>query len=177
MMKRLTTSIVITLGLGLAALPAAAQAPHSGHGAHAAAPRHAPDVCEREFEQVVADGRGFGMAFAADRHGYPGPLHVLELASQLGLSADQETRVRALMDAMFAESRPKGALLLAAERRLTSLFASGRADLESVRAAVGDVERLRAELRTLHLVTHLRTRELLSDAQRRAYHVARWGAH
>jgi Spy/CpxP family protein refolding chaperone len=175
-MKRLTMFLLIALVMAAPAR-ALAQPPHSGHGAHTTASRHAPDVCEREFEQVVADGRGFGMAFAADRHGYPGPLHVLELATQLGLTADQQTRVRALMDAMFAESRPKGALLLDAERRLTALFASGRADVQSVRAAVADVERLRAELRTLHLVTHLRTRELLSDAQRKAYHAARWGAH
>jgi Spy/CpxP family protein refolding chaperone len=182
-MKTLTTFMVVALGLGAAVgaamLPgrALAQAGPSGHGGHTTTPRHTPDVCEREFEQVIADGRGFGMAFAADRHGYPGPLHVLELAGQLGLTADQETRVRALMDAMFAESRPKGALLLAAERRLTSLFASGRADADSVRAAVADVERLRGELRTLHLVTHLRTRDVLSESQRRAYHAARWGAH
>lgn len=175
-MNRLTMVLLIALTTVLPAR-ALAQTPHSGHGAHTTAPRHSPDVCEREFERVVADGRGFGMAFAADRHGYPGPLHVLELATQLGLSADQEIRVRALMDAMFAESRPKGAALLAAERRLTALFASGRPDADSVRAAVTEVERLRAELRTLHLVTHLRTRDLLSDAQRKAYHAARWGAH
>ena len=172
-----TTLIAMTVAGTMLSSHAAAQGAHAGHGAQAGAPRHAPDVCEREFEQVVADGRGFGMAFAADRQGYPGPLHVLELARHLGLTADQETRVRGLMDATFAESRPKGALLLAAERRLEALFGSGRLDETSVGAAVAEVERLRADLRALHLLTHVRTREVLTDAQRRAYHAARWGQH
>ena len=36
-------------------------------------------TCQAEFDSVIADGRGFGLAFAADQNGYPGPLHVLEL--------------------------------------------------------------------------------------------------
>ncbi len=163
----------------LVASPAAAQHGHQGvpppgaatpHGGHRA------EACEREFEEVVRNGRGFGMAFAADRNGYPGPLHVLELAPRLHLSAEQQTKIRALMDQMFAESRPKGAALLAAERKLEALFASGAAEETSLRAAVLDVERLRAELRAVHLTTHLNTRALLTDEQRARYHAERWGA-
>jgi Spy/CpxP family protein refolding chaperone len=164
----------------LATAPATAQhGEHGRHGQHGAttpAGGHDAEACEREFQQVVADGRGFGMAFVADRQGYPGPLHVLDLADRLALTEDQQTRVRALMTAMFAESRPKGAALLAAERRLTDLFASGRPDSASVRAAVAEVERLRAELRVLHLTKHLETRDILTPEQRRLYHAARWGA-
>jgi Spy/CpxP family protein refolding chaperone len=177
----------VLLGVTLGTVPATAQHPqhdqprqHGQHGRHApdgatAPAHHDPEGCEREFEAVVADGRGFGMAFAADRHGYPGPLHVLELADRLVLTDAQRARARALMDAMFAESRPKGAALIAAERRLAELFASGRPDEASVRAAVAEVERLRAELRVLHLTTHLKTRDVLTPGQRRLYHDARWG--
>jgi len=45
-------------------------------------------------EQQVADlkaGRGMGLALPAELNGYPGPIHVLELSDQLGLSADQKT--------------------------------------------------------------------------------------
>src|SRR5689334_5411022 len=34
-------------------------------------------------------GRGMGLALAAELNGYPGPLHVLQLADRLELSADQ----------------------------------------------------------------------------------------
>ena len=163
----------------LLALPIVAAAQHAGHQHTPGAPSEGhlkAQACLDEFDAVVRDGRGFGMAFAADQQGYPGPMHVLELKARLGLSPEQETRVRALVDAMFAESRPKGARLLDAEARLRALFASGRADVSTVRAATAEIERARAELRLVHLLTHLKTRELLTDAQRRAYHEARWPA-
>lgn len=170
----MTRTTWLTIGI-LAALALATGDARAQHGAHPPGGVSA-ETCDREFEQVVADGRGFGMAAAADRQGYPGPLHVLELAPRLSLTPEQATAVRALRDAMFAESRPKGAQLLDAERRLEALFASGRADETAVRRAVAEVERLRAELRTLHLTTHLRTAALLTPDQRRLYHAERWGA-
>ena len=45
-------------------------------------------------DQQIADlkaGRGMGLALAAELNGYPGPLHVLELADKLDLSAEQRT--------------------------------------------------------------------------------------
>ena len=46
-------------------------------------------------DDQVADlknGRGMGLALAAELNGYPGPAHVLELADKLALSADQRTQ-------------------------------------------------------------------------------------
>jgi Spy/CpxP family protein refolding chaperone len=163
----------------LALVPVVAAGQHAGHQHTPGAPSEGhlrAQACLDEFDAVVRDGRGFGMAFAADQQGYPGPMHVLELKERLGLSPEQETRVRALVDAMFAASRPKGARLLDAEARLRALFASGRADESTVRGATAEVERARAELRLVHLMSHLKTRELLTDAQRRLYHEARWPA-
>jgi Spy/CpxP family protein refolding chaperone len=143
----------------------------SGHQEH----HPAVQACQAEFEKVVGEGRGFGMAFAADQNGYPGPMHVLELKDRLKLSPDQEARVQALMTAMYGESRPKSARLLEAEARLRRLFADGAADEPTVRAAVQAVEQARSEVRLVHLLTHLHTREILTEEQRRIYHEARWG--
>ena len=38
------------------------------------------------------------------------------------------------------------------------------------------IERARSEVRLVHLLAHLKTRDLLSEDQRRLYHEARWGA-
>jgi Spy/CpxP family protein refolding chaperone len=122
----------------------------------------------------VGEGRGFGLAFAADQNGYPGPLHVLELKDRLKLTADQEAKAQALLHAMFVESKPKSARLLEAEAKLRRLFADRAADDAAVRAAVAEVERARSEVRLVHLLTHLKTRELLTEDQRRIYHEARW---
>ena len=167
------------LVLALTLVPLSTNAQHPAH-------QHTPgDVseghlraaaCLDEFAAVVRDGRGFGMAFPADQNGYPGPMHVLELKDRLALTAEQETRVRALLQAMFAESRPKSARLLDAEARLRSLFAGRGADEAAVRSLTAEVERARADVRLVHLLAHVKTREVLTDAQRRAYHEARWSA-
>jgi len=39
------------------------------------------------------------------------------------------------------------------------------------------VEKARPEVRLVHLMFHLKTRDLLTDEQRRLYHEARWSAH
>ena len=168
-------SVAAAAVTALVALTAAAWAQHD-HGGAGASGHQAAQACQAEFEQVVSEGRGFGLAFAADQNGYPGPMHVLELKERLALSPEQEASARALMHAMFAASRPASGRLLEAEAKLRRLFAGGSADETSVRAAVGEVERRRAEVRLVHLLTHLKTRALLSEAQRRLYHETRWRA-
>jgi Spy/CpxP family protein refolding chaperone len=161
----------------LALVPSTVAAQHSGHQHTPGAPSDGhlrAQACLDEFDAVVSDGRGFGMAVAADQNGYPGPMHVLELKDRLALTAEQEARVRAVMHAMFAESKPKSARLLEAEKRLRALFSGGGADETAVRAATAEVEHARADVRLVHLLAHLKTRELLTDAQRRAYQEARW---
>jgi len=167
------TTIVATAGLlGTASSVSWGQHGHGHEGGHQAA-----EACSAEFDKVVGEGRGFGLAFAADQNGYPGPLHVLELTDRLKLTADQEAKAQALLHAMFVESKPKSARLLEAEAKLRRLFADRAADDAAVRAAVAEVERARSEVRLVHLLTHLKTRELLTEDQRRIYHEARWTPH
>jgi Spy/CpxP family protein refolding chaperone len=166
----LMTTIVATAGLlGTTSSVSWGQHGHGHEGGHQAA-----EACSAEFDKVVGEGRGFGLAFAADQNGYPGPLHVLELKDRLKLTADQEAKAQALLHAMFVESKPKSARLLEAEAKLRRLFADRAADDAAVRAAVAEVERARGEVRLVHLLTHLKTRELLTEDQRRIYHEARW---
>src|SRR5205823_2822820 len=171
--------IGLVCALTLAFVPLSAAAQPAGH-------QHTPggapseghleaQACLDEFDAVVRDGRGFGLAFAADQHGYPGPLHVLELKDRLQLTPEQETRMRALFETMLGEARPRAARLAAAEARLRRLFAAGVADDAAVRAAVADTEAARADLRLAHLAAHLRARDVLTEAQRRTYHHLRWG--
>src|SRR5205814_8488977 len=99
----------------------------------------------------------------ATREGAPGPLSGLGLKDRLRLSGGQQRTMKELLEAMFAESRPAAARLLAAEQRLRSLFARGIADEASVRAALADVGRAHTEVRLAHLLTHLKTRDRLTD--------------
>lgn len=172
----MSRSIVVSAAVViLGAIAAVAAAQHAGHGSGTEAAHRRMRQAQEEFDRVIADGRGAGLAFAADHNGYPGPLHVLELKERLALTPAQESRMESLMAAMFAASRPKSAALLEAEARLRRLFAEGVADEPRVRTAVADVERARAEVRLVHLLAHLQTRQVLTGEQRRLYHQARWG--
>jgi hypothetical protein len=87
---RATTVVALA---GLAGGTATAWGQHGHSGSHEEGHR-AAQACATEFEQVVGAGRGFGMAFAVDQNGYPGPMHVLELKDRLKLSAEQEGKMQ-----------------------------------------------------------------------------------
>jgi hypothetical protein len=123
-------------------------------------------------EQEIADlrsGAGMGLAMAAERNGYPGPKHVLDLADKLGLSAEQRATAARLEREVKAKAIPLGHAVIMGEAELDRLFGSGTATAEDVAAAAERVGRLRAELRAVHLVAHLHMREALSDTQRADY--------
>jgi Spy/CpxP family protein refolding chaperone len=184
-MRHVSTTLVMAALAVAAAGPALAQSGH-GHQHDGAAHQHGGsgdaqahrrvEACLREFDQVIADGRGFGLAFPADQNGYPGPLHVLELKDRLQLTPEQESRMRTLFEGMLAEAKPRAARLADAEARLRRLFADRAADDATVRAAVAAAETAQAEVRLAHLLTHVRTRDLLTEAQRQTYQQLRWGA-
>ena len=114
-------------------------------------------------------GRGMGLALAAELNGYPGPVHVLELADKLSLSPDQRERAQALVMAMKAESLPLGEKLIAQEADLDRQFATRTvttASLSSTTEAIGGTQ---AALRATHLKYHLAMLELLTPVQAGLY--------
>jgi Spy/CpxP family protein refolding chaperone len=123
-------------------------------------------------EQQIEDlrgGRGMGMALAAELNGYPGPAHVLELASALDLSEAQRGRTQALFEEMQKTAMPLGNEVLAKETELDQAFASGRIDDANLHRILADMGRLQGELRYTHLKYHLAMRGLLSPDQIAAY--------
>jgi Spy/CpxP family protein refolding chaperone len=127
-------------------------------------------------DQQIADlraGRGMGLALAAELNGYPGPLHVLELATPLGLSDDQRAKVTALFDAMKREAVPLGERLIAAETALDRQFADRTITASSLGEATRDIASLQGELRLAHLKYHLATLELLTPEQAARYSILR----
>ncbi|MDP9130499.1 MAG: periplasmic heavy metal sensor [Candidatus Binatota bacterium] len=127
-------------------------------------------------EQEVAGlltGAGAGFARAAELNGYPGPMHVLELADGLALNAEQRAATQSLMTQHKARARTLGERLVDAERDLDTLFAQRVADTSAVDAATRRVGLLQADLRAEHLKTHVAQTALLSGDQVRMYSVLR----
>ena len=123
-------------------------------------------------EQQIADlraGRGMGLALAAELNGYPGPSHVLELADQLALTADQRASIKAMFDSMKAEAMPLGARLIEQEAELDQQFASHSVTPESLRALTAAAAGTQGALRDTHLKYHLSTAAILSHEQMQRY--------
>lgn len=164
-------------------LAGASQAQHHHRGGHAGdqGPSAGPPVAatspyrqfaSREIKALSADelaalreGRGMALALPAELHGYPGPLHTLEHARELGLSDDQRSATQSLMQRHQDEARRLGQAVIDAERALDAAFARREADDARVRALSAEVARLRGELRASHLLAHLEQTRLLAPAQ------------
>src|SRR5712664_3553128 len=132
-------------------------------------------------EQQVADltaGRGMGLALAAELNGYPGPSHVLELADELDLSAEQRARVQKLFDSMKQEALPLGSKLIEEETELDRQFSNHTVTPASLKSATAAIAATQGELRETHLKYHLITVTLLTDSQRQQYSKMRgYGDH
>jgi Spy/CpxP family protein refolding chaperone len=121
--------------------------------------------------QDLRAGAGMGYAKAAELNSFPGPMHVLELADKLELSAGQRAATKQLMDTHKAEARAIGARRVDAERAIEALFRSGKLDQAALATAVRGASALEGEYRLSHLETHRRMRALLTGEQ-----VARYDA-
>jgi Spy/CpxP family protein refolding chaperone len=123
-------------------------------------------------EQQVADlraGRGMGLALAAELNGYPGPMHVLELADSLDLSSQQRAKMQELFAAMKAEAIPLGERLIGQEAELDKAFADKTITTAILAASTETIGATHAALRRTHLKYHLFTVEVLTAAQVQRY--------
>ena len=166
-MKPWMTALAIAL-LGVA--PAAWPQTHQPYAGMQARPVKA--LSDQQIADLKA-GRGMGLALAAELNGYPGPMHVLELASPLGLSDDRRAKVAGLFDAMKREAVPLGERLIVAETALDRQFADRTITASSLGEATRDIASLQGELRLAHLKYHLATLELLTPEQAARYSTLR----
>lgn len=161
---RLVVIVGALIGISMAA---AAQQPYAGLQTRAL-----KALSEQQIDDL-RNGRGMGMALAAELNGYPGPVHVLELADRLGLSEAQRSKVSTLFEAMKAEAIPLGERLIAQEAELDRHFAEKTVTPSTLEALTASIAATQGALRAAHLKYHLLTRNILSPEQARQYAVLR----
>ena len=146
--------------------------------AHAQTPASSPyaGLSERPVKALSAKeiddlqaGRGMGLALAAELNGFPGPLHVLELSEELGLTAKQRTDVEGMYAAMKAETIPIGERLIRDETELDRQFASHAITPASLTAVIERIGSTQGALRNAHLSYHLAMLRVLKPEQVRRY--------
>lgn len=147
-------------------------------GLHA---QHSPymGLEHREIKALSAEqvagylaGDGMGFALPAELNHYPGPKHVLELATVLELASEQRKRTQEIFDVMKEEAQRLGREIVDREKQLDGLFAQGTISQESLDAVVGEIAALQGELRVAHLRAHLEMVATLTEDQ-----IARYEKH
>ena len=146
---------------------ATAQTPYAGQQA-----RDIKALSARDAQDLI-DGKGMGLALAAELNGYPGPMHVLEHARALGLSDAQRDSSARLMAAHKEEARALGRQLVEAERELDQAFATRQIEATALRTRLQRIGALQAAIRDAHLQTHLTQTALLTPAQIARYNQLR----
>lgn len=123
--------------------------------------------------QAYLNGRGMGLAKPAELNSYPGPMHVLELAEKLQLSAKQTIETQKAFDRMRGEAIRLGKLIVQKEAELNDLFLDGKASQSRLQTTVKEIARLQGNLRVVHLGAHLEIRRVLSADQIKKYNELR----
>ena len=121
-----------------------------------------------DIEQLT-QGQGWGLAKAAELNGIPGPAHLLEMRKEINLTEQQISKIQGLFDEMNKKARKLGSRLIELEADLNSAFANRKINRHKLLEKLTAIEKVRKDLRYVHLVTHLETPSILKPEQIEKY--------
>jgi Spy/CpxP family protein refolding chaperone len=129
-------------------------------------------LSDQRIEDLKA-GRGMSMALVGELNGYPGPMHTLELADGLSLTANQRAQTENLLRQMRTEAIDVGNDIIAREAAIDVLFKQGRPRPDQVEQATVEIAQAEGRLRAIHLRYHLQMMDVLDPQQIAQYAVLR----
>lgn len=115
--------------------------------------------------EELQNGKGWGLAKAAELNGVPGPVHLLEMKEEIDLNAEQIRAIKDLYSKMKQEAVPLGLELIELERELNNHFANRTITNEILRQILQKIAQVHRQLRYVHLSTHLKTPDILQPGQ------------
>jgi hypothetical protein len=110
-----------------------------------------------------------GMAKLAELNGYPGPKHVLDLTSQLELNDTQIEQINNIYQNMKFEAIVLGEKIITVESQLNKKFSNDSIDEKYLQEKVHESAGHYAELRNVHLQSHVLMMTVLSSDQIQKY--------
>ena len=134
--------------------------------------REIKSLSEADIEDLM-NGRGWGLAKAAELNGVPGPLHLLEMKEEIGLSGEEIKKIEDLFHIMKKQAIPLGLGLIELERKLNSHFAKGTITEKLLLELLEEIVQVRKQLRYVHLSAHLKTPKILATEQIALYNKLR----
>jgi Spy/CpxP family protein refolding chaperone len=161
--------------LAAAALAAASSSPATFAQQASYADLRAREVKALSAAQIgdLREGRGMGLALAAELNGAPGPMHVIELAREIGLTAAQLEHMQSIMMRMRSQAKALGEEVVQAEIALDRAFQRATLDAAAVQRMTEELGVLGGRLRAVHLQAHVETKSVLTAAQIASYNRAR----
>ena len=105
----------------------------------------------------------------AEKNGYPGPKHVIDLADKLQLSEEQKGSVKRIYNEMETRAKELGQRIIDLEEELNKAFGDKLVVEKSIRNDVEQIGRLRGRLRSVYFLAHFKTRNVLNDKQVATY--------
>ena len=162
-----TTAILLVLVCLLSACAVNHSSEYVGEEHRAIKSLSADDIRE------LSEGDGWGLAKAAELNGVPGPAHILEMASEINLTPEQQAKIQTIYQQMKSEAISLGNQLIQLEATLNSHFADSSINQAILEQSLQDIERVRAQLRLAHLSAHLETPNILTPEQISLYNELR----
>src|SRR5262245_18271432 len=159
MMTRMTLFASLIIVVATATSPAQTTSPYTGQEQ-----RTIKALSDEEIRDLL-EARGMGLAKAAELNSYPGPLHVLQLATGLGLSDAQRKATDALYANMRQQALSIGRQIVEAERSLDRALSNGGIEPATLRSQFRAIATLQGKLRAIHLEAHIAQRSLLTPEQ------------
>ena len=123
--------------------------------------------------EELQNGKGWGLAKAAELNGMPGPVHLLEMKEEIDLSAEQIQAIEDIYMKMKQEAVPLGLELIELERELNNHFANRTITNESLHQILQKIAQVYGQLRYVHLSAHLKTPDILKSEQITLYNELR----
>jgi hypothetical protein len=121
----------------------------------------------------LKNGKGWGLAKAAELNGLPGPAHLLEMKEEIHLSAKQIRLIEDLYIKMKKDAIPLGLELIELERELNNHFSNRTMTDELLGILLERIAQIQKKLRYVHLSTHLETPNILTPEQIALYNKLR----
>jgi hypothetical protein len=134
--------------------------------------REIKSLSESDIEELK-NGKGWGLAKAAELNGVPGPAHLLEMKEKINLSAQQIREIEDIYRKMKQEAIPLGLELINLERELNNHFAKRTISDELLSQILQRIAQVHRQLRYVHLSTHLKTPIILKSEQITLYNKLR----
>ncbi len=134
--------------------------------------REIKSLSKEDVAQLEA-GKGWGLAKAAELNGVPGPLHILEMSSEINLSETQLEQIQSIFDEMQELAIQVGERYVSKEKELNTAFANGEINPEKLKELTSEIGSIRGELTFVHLQAHLKSADVLSGEQIKKYNMLR----